>query len=125
MELFMKYFSLDYRSPPSGMGQIIDTTQPEQIQSPWSKPVWNYTLVTYSGCGGPVNPRYRDVKFFESQEAEEQGWAGPVLEDIIQFLRDQGVTHVYDGELSYEEEGADDEGFFTLERWISIMRSYL
>jgi hypothetical protein len=27
----MKYFSIDYRSPPSGMGQIIDDTQPETI----------------------------------------------------------------------------------------------
>ena len=121
----MKYFSIDYRSPPSGMGQIIDTTQPEQIQSPWSKPVWNYTLVTYSGCGPAHDPSYVITKHFPSQEAEEQGWAGPVLEDIIQFLRDQKVTHVYDGELSYEYDGADDEGFFTLERWIEIMRSYL
>ena len=115
----MKYFSIDYRSPPSGMGQIIDTTQPEMIGEQY-----NYILIDY-GSNPHEDPSYVMTKYFYSEQAEYDGWSGPVMEEIIQFLRDQEVTHVYDSELSYEEDGADDEGFFTLERWIEIMRSYL
>ena len=115
----MKYFSIDYRSPPSGLGQIIDTALPPVIGDRH-----NYTLVTYSGNGQEDNPHYVQTKHFFSKEAEEQGWAGPIIREIIQFLQDQGVTHVYDSELSYEYEGSDD-GMFPLERWTEIMMSYL
>ena len=119
----MRYFSIDYRSPPSGMGQIIDTTKPEMIGDRY-----NYILITYSGCGSENDPTYNLTKHFPSQEAEQEGWAGPVMEEIIQFLRDQGVTHVQDGELSYNYEGGNENdfhGLFTLDRWIEIMRSFL
>ena len=115
----MKYFSIDYRSPPSGMGQIIDTTQPEMIGEQY-----NYILIDY-GSNPHEDQSYVMTKYFYSEQAEYDGWSGPVMEEIIQFLRDQEVTHVYDSELSYEEDGADDEGFFTLERWEEIMMSYL
>ena len=117
----MKYFSIDYRSPPSGMGQIIDTTQPEKTLSPVGTEVYNYILVTYSGNGSEQDDNYILTAHFPSREAEEQGWAGPVLPQIFQFLRDQGVTHVYDGELTYEMEGADENGYFPLDRWIEIL----
>lgn len=110
----MKYFSIDYRFPPSGMGQIIDDTQPKKIGNKY-----NYILVTYSGNGPEYDPNYVQTKHFYSKEAEEQGWAGPIINEIIQFLRDQGVTHVYDSELSYDYEGSDD-GMFPLERWAQI-----
>ena len=112
----MIYFSIDYRSPPSGLGQIIDTTKPEKIGDRW-----NYILVTYSGNGSENDPSYIKTAHFSSQEAYKQGWAGPILPQLFQFLRDQGVTHVYDGELSYEMEGADEDGYFTLDRWIEIL----
>ena len=115
----MRYFSIDYRSPPSGMGQIIDTTKPEKIGDQY-----NYILIDY-GSDPHEDPSYVMTKYFYSEQAAQEGWAGPVMEDIIQFLQDQEVTHVYDGELSYEEDGADEDGYFTLERWIEIMRSYL
>ena len=119
----MRYFSIDYRSPPSGMGQIIDTTKPEKIGDRY-----NYILITYSGCGSENDPSYNLTKHFASQEAEQEGWAGPIMTDIFQFLRDQKVTHVLDGELVYEYEGGhekDFEGLFTLDRWIEIMTSFL
>ena len=121
----MKYFSIDYRSPPSGLGQIIDDEQPETIIDRLGNEVWNYTLVTYSGSGSENDPNYILTAHFSSREAEEQGWAGPIMEDIINYLRSQGVTHVYDSELSYEEDGVDEDGFFTLDRWEEIMMSYL
>ena len=121
----MKYFSIDYRSPPSGMGQIIEDTAPETVIDRLGNEVWNYTLVTYSGSGSENDPSYIKTAHFASQEADQQGWAGPILPQLFQFLRDQGVTQVYDSELSYEEEGADDFGYFTLDRWIEIMTSFL
>ena len=121
----MKYFSIDYRSPPSGMGQIIDTRKPTKTVSPIGTEVYNYILVTYSGSGSENDPNYILTAHFSSREAEEQGWAGPIMEDIINYLRSQGVTHVCDIELSYETEGADEDGFFTLDRWAEIMMSYL
>ena len=45
------------------------------------------------------------------------------MPEIIQYLRDQGVTHVYDGELMFDYIGADDKGFFTIDRWAEIMMS--
>ena len=121
----MKYFSIDYRSPPSGMGQIIDTTKSYLTINSIGKEVYNYILVTYSGCGSEQDDNYILTAHFSSREAEEQGWAGPIMEDIINYLRSQGVTHVCDIELSYETEGADEDGFFTLDRWAEIMMSYL
>lgn len=121
----MKYFSIDYRSPPSGMGQIIDTRKPEKVIDRLGNEVYNFTLVSYSGCGSENDPSYILTAHFSSREADEQGWAGPIMEDIINYLRSQGVTHVYDSELSYEEEGADEFRYFTLDRWAEIMMSYL
>ena len=115
----MKYFSIDYRSPPSGMGQIIDTTKSTYIGDKF-----NYILIDF-GNDQHEDVNYVMTKYFYSEQAAQEGWAGPVMTDIIQYLRDQGVTHVYDGELSYEYEGADEEGFFTLDRWSEIMMKFL
>ncbi len=119
----MKYFSIDYRSPPSGMGQIIDTRKPKKIGDRY-----NYILITYSGCGPAYDPNYNLTKHFPSQEAEQEGWAGPIMNDIIDYLRSQGVTHVHDGELAYEYEGGNQEdfhGLFTLDRWAEIISRFL
>ena len=115
----MKYFSIDYRSPPSGMGQIIDTTKSTYIGDKF-----NYILIDY-GSDPHEDPSYVMTKYFYSEQAAQEGWAGPVMTEIIQYLRDQGVTHVYDGELSYEYKGADEEGFFTLDRWSELMMKFL
>ena len=112
------YFSIDYRTLPSGMGQIIDTSQPKKIGDKW-----NMILVDY----GDVDPSFLQedspyVKsvFFQSAQAAQEGWAGPVIKEIIQYLKEHGVTHVLDGEMAYEYPGADERGYFTLERWADI-----
>ena len=114
----MKYFSIDYRSPPSGMGQILDTEQPRMIGDKY-----NMILVDY-GCDDHEDPHYVQTKYFHSEQAAQEGWAGPIMTDIFQFLKDQKVTHVQDGELSYNHEGGNQEdfhGLFTLDRWIEII----
>ena len=118
----MRYFSIDYRSPPSGMGQIIDTTKPKKIGEQY-----NFILIDF-GSDPHEDISYVMTKYFYSEQAAQEGWAGPVMEDIIQFLQDQKVTHVYDSELSYEYEGGNEndfKGLFTLDRWAEIMRSFL
>ena len=118
----MRYFSIDYRSPPSGMGQIIDTTKPKKIGEQY-----NFILIDY-GSDPHEDISYVMTKYFYSEQAAQEGWAGPVMEEIIQFLRDQQVTHVYDSELSYNYEGGNEndfKGLFTLDRWEEIMMSYL
>jgi len=114
----MKYFSLDYRSPPSGMGQIVDTEQPKMIGDKY-----NMILVDY-GDDTHEDPYYVETKYFHSEQAAQEGWAGPVMPEVIQYLRDQGVTHVYDGELSYEYDGADDKGYFPIDRWAELMMKF-
>lgn len=108
------YFSIDYRSPPSGMGQIIDTSQPEKIGDKW-----NMVLIDY-GANPSQDPFYVQTQYFTSQQAEDEGWAGPVIEEIVLFLKEKGVTHVQDSEMAYEYPGADERGFFTLERWADV-----
>lgn len=118
----MKYFSIDYRSPPSGMGQIIDTRKPKKVGDQY-----NFILVDY-GSDPHEDISYVMTKYFYSEQADQEGWAGPIMTDIFQFLRDQKVTHVCDSELSYNHEGGDQEdfhGLFTLDRWIEIMTSFL
>lgn len=119
------YFSIDYRSPPSGMGQIIDTSKPKMIGNKY-----NYILVDY-GCDDREDPHYVETKYFHSEQAAQEGWAGPVIKEIIAFLREKGVTHVYDIEMSYEYEFecafcednscAHEQGFFTLDDWADIL----
>jgi len=119
----MKYFSIDYRSPPSGMGQIIDTTQPKKILRPNGQECWNYILIDYGTSDSfHWDSSYLGTKYFETPD---EHLTLEVFQQIFQFLLDSNVTHVYDGELSYEEDGADDDGYFTLQRWSDIIRGYL
>jgi len=106
------YFSIDYRSFPSGMGQIIDTSQPKMIGDKY-----NMTLVDY-GTNPQEDPTYTQTKYFHSDQARLVG--SSVIKEIIQYLREQGVTHVQDGEMAYEYPGADKQGYFTLERWSDV-----
>tara|TARA_R100000908_G_C3723677_1_gene125516 strand:+ start:364 stop:738 length:375 start_codon:yes stop_codon:yes gene_type:complete len=123
MELFMKYFSIDYRSPPSGMGQIVDTTQPEKILRPNGQECYNYILVDHGTSDSfHWDYSYIGTKFFETPDRH---LTLEVFQQIFQFLLDSKVTHVYDGELSYDYDGADEDGFFTLNRWAEIMRGFL
>jgi len=109
------YFSIDYRSPPSGLGQIIDTSQPRKMGDKW-----NMILMDY-GANPQEDPFYVKTQYFKSQRAEDEGWPLPVIDQIIQYLQECGVTHVYDSELSYDYEGADDNHYYTLEKWTQIM----
>ena len=117
----MIYFSIDYRSPPSGMGQIINTELPSVITEIDGSQAYNYTLIQY-GLNCRWDTSYVYNKMFETPT---QDLTLEVFNQIIQYLKEQNVTHVYDGELSYEYDTDGEDGYFTLDRWADLIRRYL
>jgi len=117
----MIYFSVDYRSPPSGMGQIVNSELPSVVNELDGSQAYNYTLIQYGpDCRWDTSYVYN--KMFETPT---QDLTLEVFNQIIQYLKDQNVTHVDDGELSYEHEADGPDRFFTLDRWAEIIRRYL
>ena len=109
----MKYFSIDYRSPPSGLGQIVNTNSDDLI------------LISYNGCGIPNDPNYSHTIYIDSPEIEDQGWIGPELPFIHKILKSFGIEEVYDSELGFDNpDDCDSEYNFKLETWIRIMKSF-
>ena len=98
----MKYFSVDYRSPPSGLGQIMDTDSDDII------------LISYNGCGIPNDPSYSHTIFIDSPEIEEEGWIGPEVPFIHKLLKSFGIEKVYDSELGFEyPDDCDSKNLFS------------
>ena len=112
----MKYFSIDYRSPPSGLGQIVNTNFP---------PIADHMiLVSYPGCGMKDDPSYSHTIFIDHPECEEEGWIGPALPQLIQILKALGVTEVYDSEEGFNHpDKCDSRHHFKLEDWIKIVNT--
>ena len=109
----MKYFSVDYRSPPSGLGQIISSDSDDII------------LISYPGCGIPNDPNYSHTIYIDNPEIEDQGWIGPELPFLFQLLKSFGIDKVYDSELGFEyPDSCDSDLFFDLQDWIDIMKSF-
>ncbi len=104
-------FSIDYRSPPSGMGQIFDPTQPNTPE--------NMILVSYDGNGSPNHPQYGgQIHLKDIWENPEQ------IEILHQFLITNEVHIVRDTELGYDRPDISMNGIFDLEDWIKIIKSY-
>ena len=100
----MVTFSVDYRSPPSGLGQIIH-------------PNGNMELIHSDGCSMD-NPRtvYTEDYYFDSELQSVEDWT-----PVFKLLREKGVEKVYDSEMSFDEEGFDKNLMTSLENWISII----
>jgi len=84
----LTYFSVDYRSPPSGLGQIV---------FPGSEKPGDMVLVTFKDCGDFANPFYKATQHFPTEMADEASrqWLEKIFEGY-------GVTHVYDPEMDYQ-----------------------
>ena len=84
----MTHFSVDYRSPPSGLGQII---------FPDSKGPLDMVLVTFKDVGDIANPFYKATQHFPSEFEDEASrqWLQKIFEGY-------NVTHVYDTEMDYQ-----------------------
>jgi hypothetical protein len=107
-------FSIDYRAPPSGLGQIFNSKHKMPIQPK------DMILISYDGNGSPDNPHYgghihlRDI------------YENPTEIDILrQFLIDNQVESVYDSEEGYNRPDISINGHFDLDDWIKIIKSYV
>ena len=110
----MKTFSIDYRSPPSGLGAIIDPDSDE-----------NGIIITYSGCGLEEDPNYTHTIHFSDPAIEEDGWWGPIIPLLHQILKSHGVTEVYDSEEGFNHpDKCDSRHHFKLQDWIDIVNRY-
>lgn len=124
------YFSIDYRFPPSGMGQIIDESQPKEIpfeEHDFNHTVYNYTLVTYHDCGYTRNPDpfYKETVTIPFNEQMMDGWIGETgFRFLENLLKERGVSMVYDSEASYEIPGYENsDGMIELEVWLNYLSS--
>jgi len=114
------YFSIDYRSPASGLGQIVDPQAPQEVDGKY-----NMILVdTY-----PKNNEYPyqvDPNYVESKLIlTEDDWLnGDELQELHDYLASKGVKEVYDSELSYDfPDQFDERGHTSLDNWIKIIGS--
>tara|TARA_B100002019_G_C21038346_1_gene483194 strand:- start:121 stop:444 length:324 start_codon:yes stop_codon:yes gene_type:complete len=105
----MIYFAVDYRSNPSGLGQIVNSNLPETSE--------NMILISYDGCGSPKNKEYGEqLHFYNLWDDRSQ------VELLIQFLKSKQVTEVYDSEEGFNHpDKCDDQQYFKLQDWIDIV----
>jgi len=115
------YFSIDYRSPSSGLGQIVDPQAPLEVDGKY-----NLTLVaTYPKNNEypfQVDPNYVESKLIMTQD---DFMNSDELQELHDYLISKGVKEVYDSELSYDyPEHFDEKGRAPLDSWIEIMRQF-
>ena len=85
----MTYFSIDYRSPSSGVGQIVFPEQPYASQM---------ILVTAGDDGPEINPHYKETVYFPHNLWEEH--TKPKARKFFEALFEKhGVNYVYDTEM--------------------------
>mgnify|MGYP003624187173 CR=1 FL=1 len=111
------YFSVDYRSPPSGWGQIVNDHK--QIVTNPNSP-YLHTLIVLQDQGDLNDTQYREVVAFESKLLERDGWDPKINKKVFQLLRERNVEYVYDSEMGYEYSADYDQEkhYFKLETWI-------
>ena len=109
----MMYFSVDYRSPPSGLGQIVNSISDDMF------------LVSLPGCGMKDDPNYLDTYYLDHPDIEKTGSLKPIIPLLESILKIHGVAEVYDSEAGYDHpDKCDSRHHFKLDDWINILKSY-
>ena len=113
------YFSIDYRSPPSGMGQIINPSEPEMVDGKHNMILVNTITVEDIRWAKP-HPSYVDTRTFLLQD----DWFNlDEFSQLYDYLLSQGVEYVHDSEMSYEyPEHFDENQNIPLVDWIMIIK---
>ena len=120
------YFSIDYRSPSSGMGQIIKPNQPDMVGD-----LYNYTLVSI------ISDEDREI--YTEKDLQNTGYINnhyihtkdewltkSSLKTLHEYLLSQEVESVYDSELRYDyPDECDSKGHFPLNTWIELVNNQL
>ena len=104
----MAKFSVDYRSPPSGFGQIFRSERDSARQM---------TLISFKGCGLSNDPAYGKTIYIDTDDWSEIIW------QTYQILEQLGVTEVYDSELYFHGNEAlakDSDCNFDLDVWYQL-----
>lgn len=99
------YFSVDYRSPPSGFGQIV---------RPGQKSAKQMTLIAFKGCGQRDDPAYKETYYIDTEDCRQ------ITIQTYYILKEHGVEEVYDTELYYEVSHWSFNGKFKLEHWYKL-----
>ena len=101
------YFSVDYRSLPSGFGQIFRSEQDSASQM---------TLISFKGFGLSNDPAYGKTIYIDTDDWSE------VMRQTYQTLKRFGVTEVYDSELQSEWPGMVNShtGKINLDLWYQL-----
>ena len=111
----MTYFSIDYRSPPSGVGQIVFPEQPYASQM----------ILVVAGDDGPYNnPHYKKTLYFPYNlwEKHVRSKARCFFEALFEKY---GVSYVYDAEMNYDGKSPSDLGNsqYSTELWLNTLFS--
>ena len=103
------YFSIDYRTLPSGIGHIVFPNE-------------DMILVTDQGCGPKdmmeatqkIKEEFLPTSVTHIPLNSSEYWE--LSQDVlIRVLRDQGVKYVYDTEMGYEYN--DGNATFSIDAW--------
>ena len=110
----LTYFSVDYRSPPSGIGQII---RPGVVEAR------EIILLTSKGNGDFANPFYKATHHFPHQMYEDPSIDKDAYEWMSDLFKGYGVTHVYDAELNYQWGMSQHLGvnYYPVSIWLDIV----
>ena len=109
----MTYFSMDYRSPPSGVGQIVFPEQPYASQM---------ILITAGDEGPEIDPHYKETKYFPfnlwEEHAREKG-----RKFFEELFTEHCVGYVYDAEMNYDGDAPPDleHSCYSTKLWLDNM----
>ena len=116
------YFSIDYRSPPSGLGQIVKPGEPETVDGKYNMILVNTVSVENRQFAQP-SPFYVETRTFLTQD----DWLNlEELGQLYDYLASQGVETVHDSEMSCDyPEHFDENGHVPLVDWIMLVKKYI
>lgn len=111
-----RYFSIDYRSCPSGIGTIIDPDGLTLVTSPDAGPQ------TFDEAYNIFGDQYKFVIHIDKIFGEDPQSAHKDLQTV---LTKSNISHVYDTELACEYPDMNINGFFETNTWTSIINDMI
>lgn len=108
----LSYFSIDYRSPSSGIGQIIPegATHAKEM------------ILVKAGEDGPEsNPHYKETLYFPHNLWEKDAFS-EAREFFETLFKEHNVEYVYDSEMEYNYDVLPDKGSnYSTDLWLDYL----